>query len=130
MPYSAKQRTRNGAIERLCRYCDSWQSLEAFVKGSKPGLANGRLSKCKLCHAGTRAPRANTQRGEPSALLARLSTYIAKGLRRCPGTGYDKHEAARRWAHVLVNPDRYCLPRGRKSRSKLLLAAEREKATG
>lgn len=124
MSYSAKQRTRNGRIERLCRYCDSWQPLEAFVKNSKPGLANGRLCKCKLCHAGMRPPRYNTRRGQPSTILARLSSLVAKGLRRCPGTGYDKAEAARRARDMLEHPERYCV---KPSKPRRRLAAEREK---
>lgn len=48
MPYSVKQRTRNGVIERCCRYCSAWWPLGRFPK-STSSVAHGRLAKCKAC---------------------------------------------------------------------------------
>ena len=48
MPYSTKQRTRNGHIERLCRYCEAWFPLEKFVRHTKP--PSGYLAKCRMCN--------------------------------------------------------------------------------
>jgi len=49
MPYMTKQRTVNGRVERLCRYCEAWWPLEKFVRSTTPSVHNGRLAKCKMC---------------------------------------------------------------------------------
>ena len=54
MPYQTKQRTRNGVVERLCRYCESWQPLARFVRTTNPCCFGGRLAKCKPCYNGQR----------------------------------------------------------------------------
>lgn len=49
MPYSTKQRTRNGLTERQCRYCAAWYPLEGFAKGPAKCIG-GRRARCKLCY--------------------------------------------------------------------------------
>lgn len=49
MPYLTKQRKRDGVTERLCRYCESWQPVDRFVRTTNPKNITGRLAKCKLC---------------------------------------------------------------------------------
>lgn len=50
MAYLTKQRTRNGVVERQCRYCSAWWQLDKFVKTRTPWAHNGRLAKCKPCY--------------------------------------------------------------------------------
>lgn len=50
MPYLTKQRTVNGVVERMCRYCEAWYPLASFVRGSA-GSLDGLRPKCKRCYA-------------------------------------------------------------------------------
>jgi hypothetical protein len=81
MPYSPRERKGTFGIERECRRCEAWLPLTKFVRAKK--CAGGYRSVCRMCHEADRPESSRKSGRGPATLVRRLSTRVARGLRRC-----------------------------------------------